>query len=42
MYKTKSNKGAQFHIAEIVDEKYVMHILVGGPFFWLEEHLPRV
>lgn len=24
---------AQLHIAEIVDEKYIMHILVGGDSF---------
>lgn len=33
---------AQLHIAEIVDEKYIMHILVGGGFFCLEKDLPRV
>lgn len=24
---------AQLHIAEIIDEKYIMHIPVGGGFF---------
>lgn len=33
---------AQLHIVEIVDGKCIMPILVGGGFFGLEKHLPRV
>lgn len=33
MYITKSNMAGQLHIAEVVDEKCIMHILVGGDSF---------
>lgn len=33
---------AQLHIAEIIDEKYIMHIPVDGGFFASKKHLPRV